>query len=75
MGVQNALSKIVRSVNKNTQPVRPELKSLFRMPGFAIHTELPEFELKFSVAVDYFEIGTVIGDEPGAVRSSRERDE
>jgi hypothetical protein len=36
---------------------------------------LPYFELKFPVTVNELKIGTVRGDEPGSVSSSRERDE
>src|SRR5271166_4424720 len=36
---------------------------------------LPYFELEFSVAINHLKVGTVRGDEPGSMRSSRERDE
>ena len=35
----------------------------------------PYFEREFSVAVNHLKIGTVRGDEPSSMRSSRERDE
>jgi hypothetical protein len=37
--------------------------------------DLPYFELQFSVPVDHLKIGAVTGDEPGFMRSSRERNE
>jgi hypothetical protein len=40
-----------------------------------IRVRLPYFELESPVAVNQLKIGTVRGDEPGTMRSSRERDE
>jgi hypothetical protein len=36
---------------------------------------LPDFELKLSVTVNHLKIGTVRGNKPSSMRSSRERDE
>jgi hypothetical protein len=70
-----ALDETGRPSFKLLQACGELIAGRYRVSCESGHLHLPYFELEFSISVNQLKIGTIRGDEPGSVRSGRERNE